>query len=77
MRPVHYSFLSIIVGRKLGPVRSGIVVPHPYTDGTVECKEDLNASLSLHVLECILLKSVSGPEQFGTAVLVGLSARRS
>ena len=54
MRPVQYLFLSILL-KSLGLTPCSQVLRslrnHPYVDGRVECKEDLNASRALLVLE--------------------------
>jgi len=53
MRPVHCSFLSIIIKRNGDPysVVMQTLRSHPNGDGRVECKDDLNASRALLVLE--------------------------
>jgi len=53
VRPGHYSFLSNII-KNVRVTRSLLLWSlrsHPYADGRVECKGDLNASRALILLE--------------------------
>ena len=50
MCPVQCLFLSTVGVAPYSLVLRSLRI-HPYADGTVECKEDLNASRALFVLE--------------------------
>ena len=62
------------------PHKSGIAVTHPYADGRVECKDGLNASRALLVLEHIIIKDRVPPYSLvlqspTPTPMVGLGAR--
>jgi len=67
MRPAHHSFLSILlrrIGYKCVLLYSLILQflrSHPYADGRVECKDGLNASRALFVLEYDIKKGREAP----------------
>jgi len=56
MCPAHYSFFSLLLKSIGRLVQFCIAVPHPYADVRVDCKDGLNASRALLVLERTILK---------------------